>query len=147
MSRLAETQMQELVDEASILKTYVQRAFQYDLETGVTTIMSGKIPKTHYDKPAKAFTIEYTDGSSYTIKTPHPVINGGNYLEITSVDGKSNREIKVVYFRPAEVVESNSDFSIKEVDPVKECLVLKAKDVQSVKVVTEDRDIILKKFK
>lgn len=147
----AEIQLRQLAEE---MKRGENKMSQFLTDTnGHGTIFSwvgfgaGKTIKIHYENPAKSFTITYSDGSSYTIKTPHPCINAGNDLLITSFEGKSQREIKIEYYRKAELVQTNPDFTVEEVNPVKERLTLKAKDVKSITVTNDEQDVVLKKFK
>jgi len=108
-------------------------------------VFSGFIMQTdkefyNEDERAKSITINYSDSSSYTIKTD-------GYAQITRVKGKREYELYIDYLRKPVTVKSSADYLVKELDPVKERVELRLKDVKSVSVREDDRTITLTKFK
>jgi hypothetical protein len=108
-------------------------------------VLSGFIMQTdkefyNEDERAKSITINYSDGSGYTIKTE-------GYAQITRVNDKREYKLHIDYLRKPATVKSSADYLVKELESVKERVELKLKDVKSMSVREDDRTITLTKFK
>lgn len=93
----------------------------------------------HESGSARSVTINYRDGSSYTIKTK------GN-VRVLNLNGKSERKLEIMYDREPVTVKSTDDFTVKEVGSVTESVTLRQKDVKSISVRELGRTTTLNKF-